>query len=230
MSEEKHPYMGSKGPIIQLIAHLRNSFPATLDATTLKKLGIGPNSEGVLLNVLRFIRIIDENGKKTTEAAKTFTLHDDESFQKALSTQVSKGYSELFDLHGENSWSLDQNSLITFFRQHDQTSALTGKRQAVTFEALLSLCGHKDMPEVKSKSNSKAKPKAAATKPATTKTAAKKTPAKSSVSVGGGSPEKTSGDHNVGLTVRIEVNLPADGEQETYDRIFKSIKENLLNG
>jgi len=33
----------------------------------------------------------------------------------------------------------------------------------------------------------------------------------------------------VGLTVRIEVNLPADGDQDTYDKIFKSIRENLLN-
>jgi len=26
-----------------------------------------------------------------------------------------------------------------------------------------------------------------------------------------------------GLTVRIEINLPAEGDQETYNRIFKSI-------
>ena len=35
---------------------------------------------------------------------------------------------------------------------------------------------------------------------------------------------------DVGLTVRIEINLPAVADQETYDRIFKSIRENLLNG
>ena len=29
------------------------------------------------------------------------------------------------------------------------------------------------------------------------------------------------------LTVRIEINLPAEGTQETYDAIFKSIKANL---
>jgi hypothetical protein len=34
---------------------------------------------------------------------------------------------------------------------------------------------------------------------------------------------------SVGLTVRIEINLPADGDQETYDRIFRSIRENLIN-
>jgi hypothetical protein len=34
----------------------------------------------------------------------------------------------------------------------------------------------------------------------------------------------------VGLTVRIEVNLPANGDQETYDRIFRSIRKNLIDG
>jgi hypothetical protein len=31
------------------------------------------------------------------------------------------------------------------------------------------------------------------------------------------------------LTVRIEINLPAEASAETYDNIFKSIKVNLLN-
>lgn len=35
---------------------------------------------------------------------------------------------------------------------------------------------------------------------------------------------------NVGLTVRIEVNLPADGNQQTYDNIFRSIRKNLIDG
>jgi hypothetical protein len=41
-------------------------------------------------------------------------------------------------------------------------------------------------------------------------------------------PVATQGN-NVGLTVRIEINLPAGGDKETYDTIFKSIRENLLN-
>ena len=36
--------------------------------------------------------------------------------------------------------------------------------------------------------------------------------------------------NGVALTVRIEINLPAAGDQDTYDRIFKSIRENLLRG
>jgi len=33
---------------------------------------------------------------------------------------------------------------------------------------------------------------------------------------------------DVGLTVRIEVNLPPDGNSETYDAIFASINKHLM--
>ena len=36
--------------------------------------------------------------------------------------------------------------------------------------------------------------------------------------------------YQLGLTVRIEINLPPSGDQATYDAIFKSIRANLLNG
>jgi len=226
MAEEKHPYMGSKGPIFQLISHLRKSFPSTLDAVILKKLAIGPNNEGVLLNVLRFIGVIDEKGQKTKAATSVFTLHDDSSFQAALSDLVKDGYSELFALHGDTAWELDGDSLITFFRQHDQTSAITGKRQAVTFAALSSLCGRQEMPTVKGNVKySPQKGKKAAKKNIQIKQGSKPTP-KPQINTN----NNTSLNGSVGLTVRIEVNLPADGDQETYDRIFKSIRENLLNG
>jgi hypothetical protein len=39
----------------------------------------------------------------------------------------------------------------------------------------------------------------------------------------------SNGTREFGLTVRIEVNLPATGDQDTYDKIFKSIRENFLN-
>jgi len=34
---------------------------------------------------------------------------------------------------------------------------------------------------------------------------------------------------DIALTVRIEVNLPTASDQKTYDMIFRSIRENLLN-
>ena len=37
------------------------------------------------------------------------------------------------------------------------------------------------------------------------------------------------GSRDFGLSVRIEINLPANATKETYDNIFKSIKENLID-
>lgn len=172
--------------------------------------------------------MIDDEGQRTTGAQKNFSQHDDATFKKQFAEAVKKAYSSLFDLHGDGSWSLDRETLITFFRQSDQTTAIVGKLQASTFQLLAGFAGHKEVPEAKPrKMNS-----------------AKKDPVKKvtqSVNRTTGEPTKHSQDSqlitnnasnnpNIGLTVRVEINLPADGDQETYDRIFKSIRENLLNG
>jgi hypothetical protein len=221
---DKHPYVQGPGALVQVVTHFRKSFPAKVDAGTLKKLGFAPNNESYVLNVLRFLGLIDQEGKKTADATKIFNLHEDAAFSKAFATLVSKAYSELFDLHSESAWSLDNAALITFFRSHDETTAIVGKLQASTFKVLAAYSGHGDVPATKAAGT---KGQKAAAKPISKKAApaapvpAKimQAPAKSEQSPGG-----------VGLTVRIEINLPADGDQDTYDRIFKSIRENLLNG
>jgi hypothetical protein len=174
--------------------------------------------------VLRFLGLIDQEGKKTTDATKIFNLHEDAAFSKAFATLVSKAYSELFDLHGESAWSLDNAALITFFRSHDETTAIVGKLQASTFKVLAAYSGHGDVPATRAAGTKGQKPTG---KPLSKKAA----PAAGSPARIMQSPTKS--EHSsgvVGLTVRIEINLPADGDQDTYDRIFKSIRENLLNG
>ncbi|THJ19253.1 MAG: hypothetical protein CAF45_016295 [Nitrospira sp. CG24E] len=194
-----------------MVTHFRKSFPANVDAGTLKKLDFAPNNESYVLNVLRFLGLIDQEGKKTTEATKIFNQHEDAAFSKALAPHVAKAYSELFKLHGEPAWDLDSGKLITFFRSHDGTTAVVGKLQASTFKVLAAYSGHGDFPAAKpaKKAAQAGVPPANITQPSTQN-------------------DRSSGA--VGLTVRVEVNLPADGDQATYDRIFKSIRENLLNG
>jgi hypothetical protein len=223
---EKHPYVISNGPLIQVINHLRKSFPATVTADTLKKLGYAKKNESYVINTLRFLGVIDQEGNKTEKAGKVFTLHDDKAFQKSFSGLVETAYSELFALHKDAAWALDQNSLITFFRQTDQASALVGKKQANTFKALAGLSGYGEVPEPKQKkvieTAKEAPPKKERQKISTTK----QTVTKTVPDIHG----ETKNRNQFGLTVRIEINLPAEGDQETYNRIFKSIRENLLNG
>ena len=42
---DKHPYVQGPGALVQAVTHFRRSFPATVDAGALKKLGIAPNNE-----------------------------------------------------------------------------------------------------------------------------------------------------------------------------------------
>jgi hypothetical protein len=99
-----------------------------------------------------------------------------------------------------------------------------GKLQASTFKILASFSGYGEVPAPKTVSAKKppAEVKKITKKP---ETAISGTDKVSSVQAA----KPTTESRSFGLTVRIEINLPADGDQKTYDRIFKSIRENLLN-
>jgi hypothetical protein len=224
---DKHPYVSGSGPLFQIVTHLRKSFPASgVTADTLKKLGLASNNESYVINILRFIGVIDDEGKKTPEASKVFSHHDDAAFQQALAPLVRKAYTDLFDVHGADAWRLSTDALIQYFRSTDDTSAIVGRRQATTFQGLAALSGQAEAPATKQTAGKKAEQKAPskkAVKPQSDVTKILPKPVEQPTQASqGGSP--------VGLTVRVEINLPASGEQEVYDRIFKSIRENLING
>jgi len=220
---EKHPYSpGGAGAIAAAITQFRNALPTKINAETLKKLGIAPNNESYVINILRFLGVIDSEGTKTATAASAFSK-DDEEFQKEFGAMIETAYSELFNLHHEKTWDLPENRLVSFFRTTDQTSAITGKRQALTFQALASFAGHgKALEPPKAKQAKQPKE----TKPKSEKTATPQGEAPVTFHHVGSDGQQS---RAFGLTVRIEVNLPPAGDQETYDKIFRSIRENLLN-
>lgn len=218
---EKHPY-ASPGAVTSAVNQFRKSFPVKISADTLRKLGIAPKNESYVINTLRFIGAIDAEGNKTDRATTVFNHHELVPFQQAFGEMVKASYSELFTLHREEAWDLHFDNLISFFRANDQTSDLVGRRQATTFRALAALAGHGEIPTPQ---KSLAKPKEAKQKSAKTKDAGSVSIGDSKLSVIGDRQER----RDIGLTVRIEVNLPAAADQETYDRIFRSIRENLLN-
>ncbi len=205
---DKHPYVPAIGYLTQTIDHFRKKFPSTVTADTLKKLGIAPRNESYVLNILRFLKLIDQEGNKTKRAEVFFV--DDSVFPQEFGKLVRDAYSDLFELHGDDAWSLDKDGLISFFRSSDETSNTVGGLQARTFQVLADFSGGGEISEQEPTKKKRAKPKAP--------------PVGERIS-----PRPDKAD-SFGLTVRIEINLPADGDQETYDRIFRSIRENLLNG
>lgn len=219
-----HPYISGPGNITKIINQLRKSFPSLVDSGTVKKLGLASNNESSLIYILQFIGVIDAENKKTEASQKIFNLHKDEDFSKSFAELVKKSYSALFDLHSEASWTLSVDELITFFRQNDQTGDAIGRRQANTFRTLSGLSGYLELVEPKDADKPKVK---SADSVKATKVIPKKSMANQT---GFQQPPPTNPKSDFGLSVRIEINLPAEGTKETYDNIFKSIRENLLNG
>lgn len=225
-SNMNHPYIPSPGPLVQAITQFRSMFPAKVDADTLKRLSIAPNNESMVLRTLQYLGLIDKDNQRQKLAQQLFSVHDDNKFQKQLEMVIKDAYEDLFQHFGDKAWELDRNTLIGFFRASDETSAITGQRQAFAFETLAALSGHGEVSAPKQSSSSPkqkkagTKTQAAASVPKVKQPEGKGAPLAQSTPIGGG----------VGLTVRIEINLPAQGDQDTYDRIFKSIKENFLNG
>jgi hypothetical protein len=214
---DKHPYSpGGPGGISAALNQLLKSFPKTVDSETLKKLSIAPKNESYIINILRFIGAIDPNGNRTEKAASTFTKSNDE-FKQAFEEMIKPPYAGLFELYGDTAWTLPQDKLVSYFRGADQTSDLVGRHQATTFQILAGFAGHGTPQPTKAKAAKPPESKAA--KPA-------KPPAVVTTLGGSGSGGTQQGDF--GLTVRIEVNLPAQGDQDTYDKIFRSIRENLF--
>lgn len=231
---DKHPYASGTGGLVAAVAQLRKSFPPKVNAETLKKLGIAPNNETYIINILRFLGIIDTEGNKDTKAASVLVQHDESEFQKGFAEIVQVAYKDLFDLHGKDAWTSSTDQLISFFRNSDQTSDIVGRRQASTFQALATISGKLDgqLPKAgatKAKKADAVSPKKQATKSTTAKSTTQTTTQNPS-NAGGGIGNGNGGSGDMALTVRIEINLPAGGDKQTYDNIFKSIRENLLNG
>lgn len=215
-----HPYISGQGNIAQMINKLRANFPTVVTSNTVKQLGLAPKNESSVINALQFLNLIDEDGKKNPDNAKPFLHQKDEDFQAGFSEIVESAYSKLFAVHGDKSWGLEISELTTFFRQTDQTSDAIGGRQAKVFQVFSSLCGKIENPTPIREKKSKSKALPSASKGTQTKTQLKKR--KESV-------QKEKPYNEFSMAVRVEINLPSNASRETYDDIFKSIKENLID-
>lgn len=224
-----YPYSSSQASVFQAFAQLRKSFPPKVDAEYLKRFAIAPANESYIIGILRFLDLIDdENGAPVDKNTDLFFGSDDK-FQSGLEKCLRDAYAQLFGEMGDDALTADKADVAQWFRASDKTSELVGNRQATTFLSLAALAGHGTVPESKPGSAKKTAepPKATPEAPAKAGAAAKQKdvpPAeKPNDSV------KPNSNADVGLTVRIEVNLPPGGDADTYDAIFASIKKHLMS-
>lgn len=232
-----YPYISGQGALIATFTQLRKNVPPNVDASYLQRFNIAPANESFVISVLRFVGLINEDGERI-EDNTGFLYGNDESFKEGMEAALRRAYTALFSDMGDDALDADKSALAHWFRSSDKTSELVGNRQASTFLTMAALAGHGELPA-----------RATATKKSTTnqtpakKSVAKKSAAKKVAEAPGEDTEepdseKDQGDQRnvkvktsqaVGLSVRIEVNLPPGGDAETYDAIFASIKKHLMS-
>lgn len=219
-----HPYISGPGNITQMIGYLRKNFPASITADTVKKYQLAPNNESYVINALQFIGLIDEEGKRTSRGHDVMVLPDGQ-FEKEFEQLVRDAYADLFQLRSDDAWTMSKSELTGYFRAADKTSDVIGGRQAGLFQVFRVLSGKEEAPPPKQRQNSNG----------TKSVSAKPAPSKAVTVKQTSSPEHAQevspvrGKKDMALTVRIEINLPAEGSQETYDNIFRSIKAHLID-
>jgi hypothetical protein len=116
-----------------MVGFLRKNFPATVTSETVKKFSIAPNNESYVINALQFIGAIDGDGKRTPKGHDVFLLGGD-AFPKAFAGLVREAYKDLFDIRGEDAWTLGKAELTAYFRTMDKTSEVIGSRQTGLFQ------------------------------------------------------------------------------------------------
>lgn len=225
---QKFPYTPTVGALVQFLSQLRKSFPPNVDSGILKKLGLASNNESYILNVIRFLGLIDEKGAKNPKHQALFSIADDDKFAAEFSKLVHEAYGDLFKLHGEDAWQLPKPTLSTFFRQSDGTSAIVGDRQVSTFVALAEFSKKRtasttQKPAAPNAGIKKSKP------PSASKVEKAKSRHAPPVTIVGENVKKLEFSRDVGISVKIEVILPTDASKETYEHIFRSIRQNLID-
>lgn len=220
-----YPYVSGSAGLVKTFEQLKKNPPGSIDAAWFKRFGIASGNESYIITILRFIGLYDEEGKRV-EANTDFLYRDGAEFSSGLEQRLLESFKPLFDDHGNAAWSESKEDLTRWFRVTDKTSDLTGGRQATTFLNLAALAGHGDVPTVAPSASKTTSKKTSPTNSSTAKKAAPKAdPAPKEEGLKPPAPESS----GLGLTVRIEVNLPADGTAENYDAIFASIRKHLID-
>lgn len=232
-----YPYISGQGPLIAAFTQLRKNVPPKVDASYLQRFNIAPANESYVISVLRFIGLINEDGDRV-EDNTGFLYGNDESFRQGMEAALRIAYGDLFSDMGDDALEADKAALAHWFRSSDKTSELVGNRQASTFLTLAALAGHGEIPARATATKKTATNGGAPAKKTVPKRSTAKKVEAAPVEDANPDGEKIQSDQgrarvnsgaDMGLSVRIEVNLPPGGDAETYDAIFASIRKHLMS-
>jgi len=226
-----HPYTTTVQGLNTLIEQLRIECPPTLTPDTLRVWNIGRSNESSLLATLRFLGVAGDGRQTLAEAHAVFTAPNEHEFTTGFGSMIRTAYGSLFDRFGDDAWILSRDELVAFMREVDGTSARVADQQAVTFQALARHAGrapilHRAIPPAARQSVAPNHKQPDAKRRQSIQFLSRR-PRTSPTEQHPARPVATEPAREKRLTINI--NLPASADPAAYERIFRSIRQHLVD-
>jgi len=180
--------------------------PSSVDAQWLAQVGFATSNQRSILNVLRAIDAIDDDGKPTEVWSAIRSKN-----RKGIGQAIRNAYADLFSTFSDPH-KKDDEAIANFYRASTTYSSATLQRVIRTFRVLTEIADL-DASEPSAGSSSSSKEKKDDEKGAGTKEAPLLPPTQAPVH----------------LTVNIQLQLPATAEGKVYEQLFRAMRENLID-
>jgi hypothetical protein len=190
-----YPYLLKTGALKDLVRKIPTmGTPEKLDYARLAALGYKSSNDRPIIPVLRFIELIDSDGKPTENY---IACRDKSRSGEVLAACIKKAYRDLFELYPD-AQNKDKEALRNFFA----TNVKAGERVlGATVDTFKTLCDLADFGAAPRESKHVSEKEVGVEVPETGKLV---------------------------LNVNIQLQLPATEDASIYDKIFQSLRKNLI--
>ena len=204
----KIPYAHNDGNLKKFLTEKlpEANIPQKVNKKYFETLGYTSSNDRPIIGVLKFLGIIDSSGNPTQVYRD---LRDSTKAKKVLGEQIRKSYTELYSVYPD-AHNRDDEAIANVLRSNSDASKATIAMTVRTFKTLSELADFSNENYEASTSNSIPDDN--------------HTPSISKRIDAG-----LSGDSAIVLNVNIQLTLPETTNYEIYDKLFESLRKNLLD-
>lgn len=204
----KIPYAHNDGNLKKFLTEKlpEANIPQKVNQKYFETLGYKSKNDRPIIGVLKFLGIIDSSGNPTQVYRD---LRDSTKAKKVLGEQIRKSYTELYSVYPD-AHNRDDEAIANVVRSNSDASKATIAMTVRTFKTLSELADFSNENYEASTSNSIPDDN--------------HTPSISKRIDAG-----LSGDSAIVLNVNIQLTLPETTNYEIYDKLFESLRKNLLD-
>ncbi|MHB8361552.1 MAG: DUF5343 domain-containing protein [Thermoplasmataceae archaeon] len=206
MTNSTHPYTTNTGNLKKFLEGIpKTGVPTKVTREYLTKIGYTSSNDRAIINVLKFIGFLDHDGSPT-EKYKQF--RNTNTSRTVMAECLTMSYSDLFNTY-PSAYDKDDESLVNFMRASSDAKPETLSYSVRTFKTLSSFA---DFTKVKVSDNNESL-----------------TPSTSYSSKDMMQSTDRVVDSPFILNVNVQITLPETKDYEVYEKIFQSLRKNILD-